>query len=252
MTPININSLKQSVPSVFATTPSPKMSGKYTFVPTIDILEKFEQEGWDVYSAKQMGRGVYGSHELRLRNGDIPQVGDSFVEAIIRNSHNGLLKFSVSAGLHRLVCSNGLTVPTSISSAISVKHMRVDISSVREITDEFAKKLPRIQTSVDKMQNTIMKEVDIMDFVGKASLLRLEGGVLPSRSMAEEIMAPLREEDKGNSAWQVFNVVQEKFVRGGIKVPTKNGKSSSLRELKNFQKINKINTQLWELAESYC
>jgi hypothetical protein len=51
--------------------------------------------------------------------------------------------------------------------------------------------------------------------------------------------------------WTTFNVVQEKFIRGGIKY--KAGKKfTTMREMKNIFTTNKINTELWELAESYC
>ena len=81
----SLQDLQQTVPAAFSTKASPKMSNKYVFVPTFDIVEKFNQEGWNVYSAKQVGGGQYGVHELRLRNSELPQVGDSLIEAIIRN-----------------------------------------------------------------------------------------------------------------------------------------------------------------------
>ena len=142
---ISLETLKEITPSVFATSPSPKMSNKYTFVPTIEIVENFEREGWNVASARQSGKGMYVQHELRLRNGELPNVGDSLIEAIIRNSHNGLSTLSISSGLHRLVCSNGLTVPTSVSDSIAVRHMKVDLGMVRKITDQFAERLQIIQ-----------------------------------------------------------------------------------------------------------
>lgn len=245
------DNLKRIAPSVFTTSPSPKMSNKYTFVPTMEILENFENEGWNVFSAKQVGQGNFALHELRLRNVEFPQVGDSLVEAIIKNSHNGMSSFSVSAGLHRLVCSNGLTVPTSISDKISVRHMRFDLGAVREITDQFAERLPVIQRSVGKMETTFLNEEKMVDFVSKAAVLRWEKGSVPKINV-EDFLRPLRHEDSGNSVWKTFNVVQEKFVRGGLRYQTEKGRFNSMKELKNFQSINKINTNLWELAESYC
>lgn len=243
--------LKKIAPSVFTTSPSPKMSDKYTFVSTMDILENFENEGWKVFSAKQNGRGDYAQHELRLRNVEFPQVGDSLVEAIIRNSHNGMSTFSVSAGLHRLVCANGLTVPTSISDKISVRHMRFDMGTVREITDQFAERLPVIQRSVGKMETTFLNEEKMVDFVNKSAVIRWEKGVIP-KIRVEDFLRPMRHEDSGNSVWKTLNVIQEKFVRGGLRYQSEKGRFSSMKELKNFQSINKINTNLWELAESYC
>lgn len=249
---IQLQTLRQQTPSVFATSPDPRMSSKYTFVPTIEILENFEQEGWQVYSAKQVGRGQYGNHEIRLRNGQLPQVGDSLVEAVIRNSHNGMSTFSVSAGLYRLVCSNGLTVPTSVASALTIKHMRVDMGVVRQITDEFADRLPLIQRSVGKMESTSIDQAKTVDMVNKATLIRWEKGSIPNTLNIENLLKPERDGDVGNTVWKVFNVIQEKFVRGGTQYVSNRGRNVTMKKLENFQKVNKINTSLWELAESYC
>jgi hypothetical protein len=248
---LSLETLRESAPSVFATTASPKMSQKYTFVPTIEIVENFDREGWKVYSAKQVGRGEFSQHELRLRNGELPSVGDSLIEAVIKNSHNGLSTFSVSSGLHRLVCSNGLTVPTSIADSISVRHMRFDMGAVREITDQFAERLPLIQRSVGKMETTFLDEERLVDFVNKSALIRWEKGAVPKINV-EDFLRPERDGDVGNSVWKTFNVIQEKFVRGGLQYKSNKGRLTSMKELKNFQNINKINTNLWELAESYC
>lgn len=249
---LNLQSLKTQVPSVFATSAAPKMSSKYTFVPTLEILENFEREGWQVYSAKQLGQSTYATHEIRLRNGGLPQVGDSLVEAVVRNSHNGLSTFSVSAGLYRLVCSNGLTVPTSVADSIRVRHLSVDLSVVREITDQFADRLPIIQRSVGRMENTFLNEEKTMDMVKKSTLIRWEKGSIPTSINVEDLLRPERTDDQGNSVWKVFNVIQEKFVRGGTKYTSKRGRLVTMKELKNFNSVNKINTSLWELAESYC
>ena len=68
---MTIEQLKETTPAVFTTQPSPKMSNKYVFVPTIDIIENFNREGWQIATAKQMGKGIYGVHEIRFRNGEL-------------------------------------------------------------------------------------------------------------------------------------------------------------------------------------
>jgi hypothetical protein len=114
--------IKSIAPSVFATSASPKLSEKYVFVPTEQIVEYFDREGWEISNVAQTGRGIHATHQIKFRNGELPSVGDTLVEAIVRNSHNGMSTFSVSAGLHRLVCSNGLTVPTSVADKFNVRH----------------------------------------------------------------------------------------------------------------------------------
>lgn len=252
MTPLNFETLKTQVPAIFTTSPSPKMSDRYTFVPTMDILGNFEQEGWKVYSAKQTGRSQYATHEIRLRNGELPAVGDSLIEAVIRNSHNGLTTFSVSSGLHRLVCSNGLTVPTSLAEQFNIRHQNFDLGEVRRLTDSFASRLPIIQESLVKMENRELTMDEKVGFVKGAAAIRWREGNMPSTMSIEEILNPMRDGDVGNSLWKVFNVVQEKMVRGGVSYRSGRGRLTSMRELKNISVVNNVNTKLWELAESYC
>lgn len=249
---MTIQELKQQVPSVFTTSPSPKMSNKYVFVPTFEILENFEKEGWTLSSGRQSGKGMYEVHELRFRNGELPKVGDTMVEAIIRNSHNGFATLSVSSGLHRLVCSNGLTVPTSLFESFTLRHKNFDLKEFKSLTEGFAQKLPIIQKSVNKMMERELSETEKIDFVKKASEIRWKKGSVPANVTAEKILDPLRDEDKGSSLWKVFNVVQEKFVRGGVTYRSNNGRKTTTRNLSGILTTNHINTKLWELAEEIC
>ncbi len=249
---INLQSYRTTCPSIFATKAKSTVSNKYTFVPTLDVLENFEREGWKPSSVRQMGKSEFGLHEIRLSNGQLPQVGDSVVQAVIRNSHDGTATLSVSAGLFRLVCSNGLTVPTSVAESFQIRHSNLDISTVREITDGFAQKLPMIERSVNKMQSVEMSEAQIVDFVQKSQLLRWESGSVPMSLKIEDILNPVRAEDNIKTLWNTFNVVQEKFVRGGVSYQNNRGRSVTMKKLDSIQKVNKLNTKLWELAETYC
>jgi hypothetical protein len=248
---MTLEQIKQNAPSVFATSPSNKMSNKYVFVPTLDILDNFQREGWDVSSAKQTGKGIHSVHELRLRNGELPKVGDSLVEAIIRNSHNGYATLSVSAGLHRLVCSNGLTVPTSLAESFNVKHQRFDLDDVKRLTESFAGKLPIIQDSVGRMMGKELSDKERIDFIKQAINLRWKSGHVPTTLDVMSIVHPRREEDTAKDVWTTFNVIQENFVRGGLKYTTDKGRKTELRGLKSIMAVSQINTKLWELAEEF-
>ena len=246
---MTLEQIKQIAPSVFATSPSSKMSEKYVFVPTMDILENFQREGWDIASAKQIGKGIHSVHELRLRNGELPKVGDTLVEAIIRNSHNGMSTLSVSAGLHRLVCSNGLTVPTSTAESFKVKHQRFDLDDVKRLTESFASKLPKIEMSVNRMMEKELSTDEKIDFLRKSTEVRFgQNKVLTDLEMVG-LLSPNRTEDEGDDLWRVLNVVQEKFVRGGVEMSSPKGRRTKLRGLQNIMAMNKVNTRLWELAE---
>ena len=246
---MTLEQLKSTAPSVFATSASPKMSDKYVFVPTMDILENFNREGWEIASARQTGRGIHGVHEIRLRNGELPKVGDTLVEAIIRNSHNGMTTLGVSAGLHRLVCSNGLTVPTALAESFEVRHQRFDLDEVKRLTESFAGKLPKIEGSVTRMMEREMSTDEKIDFVRKSAEIRFNKEKVLNNLEIVGLLTPNRAEDEGDDMWKVFNVVQEKFVRGGMEYSSPNGRRTKLRGLQNIMAVNQVNTKLWELAE---
>ena len=246
---ITLDQLKSQTPSVFATSPSTKMSDKYVFVPTMDILENFEREGWELASAKQVGRGIHSVHELRLRNGELPKVGDTLVEAIIRNSHNGMASFRVSAGLHRLVCSNGLTVPTALAESFNIRHSRFDLDEVKRLTESFAGKLPKIEGSVKRMMEREMTIDEKIEFVRKSVGIRFGQDKVLNELQIVGLLTPNRNEDQGDDLWTTFNVVQEKYIRGGIETTSQRGRRTKLRGLENIMAVNQVNTKLWTLAE---
>lgn len=249
---MNIIDLKSNVPAVFATQPSPKMSDKYAFVPTFELLENFINQGWTLAKASQRGRGIYSLHELRFRNDKLPKVGDCIAEAIIRNSHNGTTTLSVMVGLNRLVCNNGLTVPTSVSESFTVRHQRFNYEDVITLSDSFASKLPLIEKSVNRMMNRELTITDKISFIKRAINVRWKTGSVPSSLDVMSIMYPKREEDNKNDLWTLFNVIQENFVAGGLKYTDSNNRTVTLKGLKSLITVSELNVKLWELAEEYC
>jgi hypothetical protein len=241
--------IKQVAPSVFATEPSQKMTNRYKFVPTDQIMEFFEREGWNVSSVKQSGRGVHSLHEIKFRNGELPKVGDTLVEAIIRNSHNGMSTLKISSGLHRLVCSNGLVVPTAACDQLNIRHTGFNLDDVKRLTESFSKRLPKIQYSVDRMMERQLTIDEKIDFALKASKFRFTNGTKPNSLDVMDLLNPNRVEDEGDELWKVFNVVQEKFIRGGVGYFTNTGRRSRLRGIKSIIQNNNVNIKLWETAE---
>ena len=241
--------IKTQAPSVFATSASPKMTEKYTFVPTDQVLEFFDREGWQIASVKQTGKGVHSLHEIRFRNSELPKVGDTLVEAIVKNSHNGSSAFSLSAGLFRLVCSNGLTVPTAVAERFTMRHNHFQLDDVKELADNFSKKLPFIEQSVGRMMSRELTVDEKINFVRESAKIRFNTEKTLNDMEILGILTPNRQEDEGDDLWRVFNTVQEKFIRGGVQVSNQRGNMAKMRKIDNIIAQNTINTKLWELAE---
>ena len=63
----------------------------------------------------------------------------------------------------------------------------------------------------------------------------------------DELINPVRNEDKGNDLWSVFNVIQEKIITGDFSYLS-GAKSRKAREVKNFKQDMDINKKLFAFA----
>jgi len=250
-TPISLDSLREICPAVFTENPHETVSDRYSFVPTIKVVEDFKKQGWEVFSASQRGKGDYSRHMLKLRHGDLKQVGDSIVECLLTNGHDGTTQLSVSAGLHRLVCSNGLILPISQIEEIKFRHKGITENMIGEITNHFIEVIPSIHDNMQQMQTKILNLDEKIDFTKKAIELRWKENDNVKNITPNQVLTPKREEDLGDDMWRVFNVVQEKLVRGGLIYKTKTGRNMTSKSLTEIVNNTKFNRELWELASSY-
>lgn len=241
---ISLNSLRERVPAIFTKTPSPKVSDRYSFADSEYYLQKFIDADWFIHSARQVSKSEYAPHQVVLRNKDIATVGDLLPQLIFTNSHNGIKKMTMDTGIYRLVCSNGLVVPTSITQSLSIKHLDLGDSTTDTIVNSFYEKVPIIMNNIDRMRNKILTDDEIDNFTYNALQIRFTNAVGIN---INDVVKPLRIEDYSDDLWTVFNVVQEKLIRGGIQLPSKRRS----RPINNFVNDNNINTKLWELAEQY-
>ena len=241
---ISLNSLRERVPAIFTKTPSPKVSNRYSFADSEYYLQKFIDANWTIHSARQVSKSEYAPHQVILRNNDIATVGDLLPQLIFTNSHNGIKKMTMDTGIYRLVCSNGLVVPTSITQSLSIKHLDLGDSTTDTIVNSFYEKVPIIMNNIDRMRNKILTDDEIDNFTYNALQIRFTNAVGIN---INDVVKPLRIEDNSDDLWTVFNVVQEKLIRGGIQLPSKRHS----RPINNFVNDNNINTKLWKLAEQY-
>ena len=241
---ISLDSLRQRVPAIFTKTPSPKVSNRYSFADSEYYLQKFIDADWFIHSARQVSKSEYAPHQVILRNKDIATVGDLLPQLIFTNSHNGIKKMTMDTGIYRLVCSNGLVVPTSITQSLSIKHIDLGDSTTDTIVNSFYEKVPIIMNSIDRMRNKILTNDEIDNFTYNALQIRFINAVGIN---INDVVKPSRIEDYSDDLWTVFNVVQEKIIRGGIQLPSKRHS----RPINNFVNDNDINTKLWQLAEQY-
>ena len=111
--PLTREELLRVVPSVFSEDKHESRSERYTYIPTISLLDSLQREGFQPFFACQTrvrdpGRREHTKHLLRLRReGQI--TGQQVPEIIQLNSHDGSSSYQMLPGLFRSVCCNGLS-----------------------------------------------------------------------------------------------------------------------------------------------
>lgn len=244
--------------SIFADSPSPMVSNKYQFIRTSDVLDSLSDLGWtprtatEVKARKPHTRG-FQKHLIRLSNpGFSPtkEVGSEVPEIVLTNSHDGKNSFSFRIGIYRMVCSNGLIVPTEEFSNITIKHIGSMASQIKDVVEKIHTNFSGIYTDIGKMKSRELSPKEFNDFSRRA--LETRSLNLPQNlsSDARQILVPQRTEDEGNDLWRIYNRAQENLSHGNFDIRTKKGSRRAI-PLKSITKNIQMNEDLWKLAKSY-
>lgn len=247
--------IRNQAPSVFTETAAPDTSDKYTHIPTSTIIDDMEKLGWGVVDAKQVKarKGVgFQKHLLVFRNNDVVINGDDgdtvFPQILLTNSHDGKNSFTFTAGLFRMVCENGLVVSTQEFENVKLRHMGYTFKELQEKIKAMVEALPLTVESMNKMKQKKVEEKEAIKFAKKALTTRFtEDQIRVFKIDLKELIQPVRDEDKGNDLWSVFNVVQEKIITGDFKYKS-GGKERKARQIKNFNQDLKVNKELFGMA----
>ena len=247
--------IRNQAPSVFTETAGPDTSDKYTHIPTSTIIDDMEKLGWGVVDAKEVKarRGVgFQKHLLVFRNNDVVINGDDgdtvFPQILLTNSHDGKNSFTFTAGLFRMVCENGLVVSTQEFENVKLRHMGYTFEELQEKIKTMVEALPLTVESMNKMKQKKVEEKEAIKFAKKALTTRFtEDQIRVFKIDLKELIQPVRDEDKGNDLWSVFNVVQEKIITGDFKYKS-GGKERKARQIKNFNQDLKVNKELFGMA----
>ncbi|MBS3892781.1 DUF932 domain-containing protein [Serratia marcescens] len=248
--PLTHEELMQVVPSVFGEDKHASRSEKYTYIPTITLLENLQREGFQPFFACQSrvrdpDRREHTKHMLRLRRAG--QINDQQVpEIIILNSHGGESSFQLLPGIFRSVCTNSLVCGQSFGE-IRVPHRGNVVEKVIEGAYEVLGVFDRVEEERDAMQSLLLPPPAQQAFARAALTYRF--GEEHQPVTASQILTPRRYEDRQDDLWSVFNRCQENLLKGGLPGRTAKGKRSHTRAVKGIDGDVKLNRALWVMAE---
>lgn len=240
--------LKELTPSIFTETPHNRVSDKYSFIKTIDIITKLEN--MDLYPVRAFQSAVrssdangYQRHSIRLRKKEDLYVKGIVPEMLIINGHNGRVPISFFVGLFRMICSNGMVVMEQDFGSSKFRHINLEQEHLEQLVESYANNVNNIMSVVNDYKNIILTKTEKDSFAYQAHLIAWPQG---NNLEPIKLLQTKREEDCKDDLFSVFNVVQENIIKGGLSYDGKKRKVKT-REIKSIQRDTEINLLLWKL-----
>lgn len=253
MNTLTLDDLHELVPAAFAEEPAlDRVSGRYSFIPTTNLIERLRQTGWFPVSARQSHRAAdvrHTTHMITFRqpNPEIT-IGGAAAQVILTNNHMGLRRATLLAGFIKWACSNGLMVSAGVAETKANK-IHIDNANL-DFEQAFETAMYQLDTAVAQIaawQKTELNFVQELDFASKAVLMKNNNDPVWSKHFdAREFLTRRRPEDRGHDLWSVFNVVQENMLQGGVM-----GVSRITRPITQVAETMRINQGLWNLTNAY-
>ena len=152
--PLNNQELRTKAPTLFTQEPHSEVSEKYHFIPTIDVIEEIRANNWypvnvAVANVRDEEKEGFQQHCVRFRHfEDLLNPKDNAVELLLFNSHDRSKAFSISAGIFRFVCANGLVISDSVFETYKIKHLGDKDNDVANAVSNITSIKPKKRTIV--------------------------------------------------------------------------------------------------------
>ncbi|MGW9796882.1 DUF932 domain-containing protein [Serratia sp. 121840015-1] len=253
--PLTNDELMNVVPSVFSEDKHDSRSDRYTYIPTITLLDKLREEGFQPFYACQTrvrdeSKRGHTKHMLRLRRENMIVSGNKEVpEIVLLNSHDGSSSYQMIPGMFRYVCANGMVFGQSFGD-VRVPHKGDVVGQVIEGAYEVLGIFDRVDNDLDTMKCISLTERDQELFARAALSYRYEyedkSPITPS-----QVLRPRRREDYSNDLWTTFQRVQENMIKGGLPGKSVTGKNTRTRAVNGIDGDIKLNRALWLIADEF-
>lgn len=253
LNPLTHDELLTQAPALFTEEPHYDVSEKYHFIPTIDVINEIKSHNWyptsvQVASVNDASKDGYQRHLVRFRHfDDLLNPKDNAVELLLFNSHDRSTAFSISAGIYRFVCANGLVIADSVFESYKIKHIGDRDNDVLTAIKNITAFKPQLEHKIQSLESITLTHAEKHSFARSAIPLRFEEHLEVDYN---DLLIPHRIEDEPNDLYTVLNVIQENMLRGNISGTNKEtGRRFTSREITSIGKDVDVNQGLWSIAE---
>lgn len=249
--PLTHDELFRTVPSIFSQTKHDSRSERYTYIPTITLLDNLKREGFQPFFACQtrvrdLSKREHTKHMLRLRReGQI--TGNQVPEIILLNSHDGSSSYQMLPGIFRAVCQNGLICGENFGE-VRVPHKGDVVERLIEGAYEVLGIFGRVEEKWEEMQQ-LMLPPPAQQALAKAALTYRFGN--EHQPVTEsQILSPRRWQDESPDLWTTYQRIQENLIKGGLRGRNAQGRNQQTRAVRGIDGDVKLNRALWVMAET--
>lgn len=240
-------------PSALAVAPSPKVSSKYQFISTKQIVEMMTDEGFTVAGAstrrtRLAGNPQTGMHMVDFRHPDAPTIAGVAPRIVFINSHDGTRRAKAMVGAFRFVCSNGMITGTTIEQVVARHAGDAAADLVQRMCQLSKNTLPMFQ-QIERWSKKSLAAPQQREFARLAATLRWGKPDLVDVSSLLEVR---RAGDDAGDLWSVMNRVQEATTRLSLDARSASGRRTVTRPLREVAVDAKYNAALWQLTEEFA
>ena len=241
-------------------------SEKYKHVQTSDIVNKFASMGYKPTATSQVKtrkaeKQGFQKHLIRFanENSTLVNVLDSRPEIVLINSHDGSTGYEMMLGIYRLVCANGLIVGNTFGG-VKFRHSGENVMfEIERAVEEIQHEIPLIAAKIQEFGAIQLTESRATEYAETA--MKLLAPKTAFNINYNSALVVRRTEDQSNTLWNVYNRIQESFIRGGVSYNTRNVnpltqevnvRHATSRAVKNIGRNIEINRSLWDLTEEFA
>jgi hypothetical protein len=251
--PLTQEELMSQAPTLFTQQPHFDVSDKYHFIPTIDVVNEIKANNWHPVSVSESkvrdeSKEGYQQHLVRFRHfDDLINPQDNAVELLLFNSHDRSKSFSISAGIYRFVCANGLVISDSQFETYKIKHLGDRDNDVAQAVANITAIKSKLMEKVQVLSSIKLSQLEKESFARSSMPLRFEKHLHVDY---KDLLIPHREEDTNNDLYTTLNVIQENLIRGSVAgVNKENGRKFTSKAITSISNDVEINQGLWGIAE---
>jgi hypothetical protein len=231
-------------------------SARYSFIPTLTVVDALRDVGWFPITAEQSNARLdnrlgFQQHMIRFVREGLSRQGER-VDMILWNSHDLGSSFKLITSVWRYACGNGLMVSSDFAN-FTHKHIGFNPDELVHSALEIADASSMVADQVENMKAITLAPAERSIFATAAHQLIYD--ILDQAPITPEQLLNARRYDdrKMDDLWTTFNVIQENIIKGGVRGvkfdEVGRRKRITTRPVKALDRNVKLNQTLWFLTE---